>query len=105
MGSYQGRATLVADGVDHPGHASLRSSRDRVPTTHFATTGTVDGLTGWSGRFRVDEGDGWAFHIAETLVLRIIRDGQVRESACIADPTMDDTVSLTGSGPVPFGHQ
>ncbi|MFG2635393.1 hypothetical protein ACGFX8_16040 [Streptomyces sp. NPDC048362] len=72
MDTYDGAATVVADGNEYACHAMLRRRTERIRSRPFGGPSISSGRTSWDGTLTLG-GDAYAVYAAEDLQLRISR--------------------------------
>lgn len=98
MDTFEGEATVVADGTEYPSQAKLWRRTEHVRSQSFGGPSSSQGFTSWGGTIKV-EGDAFAVQQAEDLQLSIVR----ASSFTITDGNLNTGVlRINGSGDAPF---
>ncbi|MEU3836494.1 hypothetical protein IFE09_11305 [Streptomyces microflavus] len=99
MATFEGPATVLANGVEYEVEASLSSSTEEV---RVPGGGHLRGLTEWRGTLQTrTSDDAWNIYQADQPTLRA--DGRDGAFICTGTQAESTSIDINGSGPAPFG--
>ncbi|MEU9861318.1 hypothetical protein AB0D99_10600 [Streptomyces sp. NPDC047971] len=100
MATYEGPATVTADGAEYDVQASLELTTDSVPVPGRAP---MQGLPSWHGTLHVTDDEAeWNIFQADEKSIQI--DGRVGQFITTNSQVGTGEIVIKGSGTAPFGR-
>lgn len=103
MGEYQGEVTVIADGVEYPATADLRSWGEQDEAKSSLPPEEAPGLTDWNGKIDIEAGEDGAWNVMDAEAHRLrMPDGRTGGFVVSRRYFGTGILLITGSGDPPF---